>query len=331
MAPSLRTREEEDTGVGEAVPSGGRGRFRHAPLGGEGDNVEARWNVDAATPAGSTIDVVVHLHGYGAPGANFLARKAAAAGVDLVDANGAAKVRASRPTLVLVPRGRNTSASRWVFDALPDAAAFNALVDAGLSWLHGTIVRATGAPFTRGRLTLMAHSGGGAALSALLQSGLDPDEVVCFDSLYGGEDPIRRWAEAKIASPQAAESGLRAFYTGCSAPNPKHAAGRWVPKDGGSHTYEAPGSWLYWTSDNRWHMISTEVAARRVQHGIDRALGKQRRCRAARTVPRRADERRTQRHSGTLFAAVARQHRRNGSQCDAGAAGHQAARVRGER
>ena len=182
-APSVRTREEEDTGLGEAVPLGGRGRFRHAPLGGDGDNVEARWNVDAAAPAGSAIDVAVHLHGYGAPAADFLARKAAAAGVDLVDATGTVKVRASRPTLVLVPRGRHTSASRWVFDALPDAAAFNALVDAGLSWLHRTIVRVPGAPFKCGRLTLMAHSGGGAGLSALLQSGLDPDEVVCFDSL----------------------------------------------------------------------------------------------------------------------------------------------------
>ena len=279
IAPSVRTREEEDeedeedTGAGEAVPLGGRGKLRHAPLGGDGDNVEARFNIDAATPAGATIDVVVYLHGYGARAEDFLARKAATAGVDLVDAGGKVKVRASRPTLVLVPRGRHTSASRWVFDALANAASFNALVDAGLSWLHRSVVRSTGAPFTRGRLTLMAHSGGGAGLSALLQNGLDPDEVVCFDSLYGGEDSIRKWAEAKIASPQAAQSGLRAFYTGCSAPAAKYPVGRWIAKDGGGHTYDAPGSWLFWTSDNKWHLISTEVAARRLQHGIDRALG----------------------------------------------------------
>ena len=76
---------EEDAGIDEAVPNRGRGRFRHAPLGGNGDNVEARWNVDAATTSGTTVDIVVYLHGYGAAAADFLARKAQSAGVDLVD------------------------------------------------------------------------------------------------------------------------------------------------------------------------------------------------------------------------------------------------------
>ncbi len=246
----VRTREEEDAGVAEATPNNGRGRFRHAAVGGDGDNVEARWNVDASTASGSTVDVVVYLHGYGAPAADFLARKAQTAGVDLLDKTGALRVRASRPTLALVPRGRNASGSRWVFDRLPDAAAFNALIDAGLSWLCASVLRLPeGSTLARGRLTLMAHSGGGAAMSALLASGLDPDEVVCFDSLYGGEAPVARWAEARIGSPRAAQSGLRAFYTPCSA-----------------------GSWNYWTTDGRWHLISTEVAARRLQHAIDRAL-----------------------------------------------------------
>jgi hypothetical protein len=31
------------------------------------------------------------------------------------------------------------------------------------------------------------------------------------------------------------------------------------------------GSWKYWT-DQRWHLVSTEVAARRLQHALDRAL-----------------------------------------------------------
>lgn len=246
----VRTREDEDIGVGEAVPSGGRGRFRHAALGGQGDNVEARWNVDASTAAGSTVDIVVYLHGYGAPRADFLAHKAATAGVDMLDSTGAVRVRASRPTLALVPRGRNSSGSRWVFDTLSDAAAFDALVVAGLSWLSANVLRLpAGSTLTRGRLTLMAHSGGGAAMSALLARGLNPDEVVCFDSLYGGEGPVRQWAEARIASPQATQTGLRAFYTPCSS-----------------------GSWNYWAADKRWHLISTEVAARRLQHALARAL-----------------------------------------------------------
>jgi hypothetical protein len=245
-----RTREEEDAGIGEAVPNRGRGRFRHAPLGGNGSNVEARWNVDASTAAGSTVDVVVYLHGYGAPAADFLARKAQSAGVDLVDSTGAVVVRASRPTLVLVPRGRNSSGSRWVFDALTDSAAFNALVDAGLSWLASNALRLPeSSSLTRGRLTLIAHSGGGAAMSVLLASGLDPDEVVCFDSLYGGEVPVARWAERRIGSSAAMQSGLRAFYTPCGA-----------------------ASWNYWATDGKWHLISTEVAARRLQQAIERAL-----------------------------------------------------------
>jgi hypothetical protein len=244
------TEEEEDAGIVEAVPNRGRGRFRHAPLGGDGDNVEARWNVDGSTTSGTTVDIVVYLHGYGAAAADFFARKAQSAGVDLVDSTGAVRVRASRPTLALVPRGRNTSGSRWVFDALPDAAAFNALVDAGLAWLSTSVLRLpAGSTLTRGRLTLIAHSGGGAAMSVLLAGGLDPDEVVCFDSLFGGEAQVAHWAEARIGSTRAAQSGLRAFYTPCSA-----------------------GSWNYWKADGRWHLISTEVAARRLQHALERAI-----------------------------------------------------------
>jgi hypothetical protein len=137
-----------------------------------------------------------------------------------------------------------------VFDTLPDAAAFNALVDAGLSWLASSVLKLSeGSTLTRGRLTLMAHSGGGAGMSVLLASGLDPDEVVCFDSLYGGEVPVARWAERRIASSAAMQSGLRAFYTPCGA-----------------------ASWNYWEADGKWHLVSTEVAARRLQHAIERAL-----------------------------------------------------------
>ena len=241
----------EDFGATEAVPNGGRGRFRHEPLSGEpGDNVEARFNVDGATTAGSTVDVVVHLHGYGARRSDFLARKAAAAGVDLLDGSGSVRVRASRPTLVLVPRGRyGGSGSGWYWDTLPDAAALEALIAAGVSWLCTTVLRLpAGSTLNRGRLTLMAHSGGGAGLSGLLSRGVNPDEVVCFDSLYGGEGPVRRWMEARVASPQASSSGLRAYYTRCHA-----------------------GAWSY--RGNRWILQSTEVSARRLQHWIDQALG----------------------------------------------------------
>jgi len=237
----------------EAVPMGGRGSFRHDPLGGEtGDNVEARWNVGDGTAAAASTDVVVHLHGYGAPGDGFLARKAAMAGVDFVDSSGTVSVRAGRPTLALIPRGVHKSGSTWLFDNLATPAAFNALIDAGLSWLATTVLRLpSGSTCVRGRLTLMAHSGGGAGMGRLLDRGVDPDEVVCFDSLYGGEGLVQKWADRRLASPSAAQSGLRAFYTGCGA-----------------------GSWSFWNSDHRWHLISTEVSARRLQAALDRALAK---------------------------------------------------------
>ncbi|PYQ52375.1 MAG: hypothetical protein DMF78_11405 [Acidobacteria bacterium] len=275
VPPSRAVVEQND--LGEAIPLNGRGRFRHEPLGGEaGDNVEARWNVDAATASGSTVDIVVHLHGYGTPGSDFLARKAALAGLDMLDAAGAVRVRASSvPTLALVPRGRHVEGVRWLFDRLPDPAAFDALIAAAIAWLCTTVLRLpSGSTLVRGRLTLMAHSGGGAGLSALLAKGLDPDEVVCFDSMYGEDTPIRRWAEARIASPRAARSGLRVFYTGCSAPLPDYPAGRWIERPGGDPTYQQPGSWSWSEGDRKWRLTTTEVNARRLQHALDGALSR---------------------------------------------------------
>jgi D-alanyl-D-alanine carboxypeptidase len=242
----------EESGFDEAVPNSGRGTFRHAPLGTDpGDNVEARFNVDAATPGGTAIDLVVYLHGYGAVRPDFLARKADTAGLDMLDATGAVRIRATRPTLALVPRGRHTTGATWLFDALGDAAAFDALTDAGLAWLAGSVLRLpAGSGLTRGRVTLMAHSGGGAGLSRLLARKVNPDEVVCFDSMYGPEDSIQQWALARIASPDAPRSGLRVFYTGCGS-----------------------DSWGF-RSDNKWHLTTTEVAARRLAHAIDRAVSR---------------------------------------------------------
>jgi len=264
----------EDAVVAEAVPQGGRGRFRHAPLGGDpGDNVEVRWNIDSSIAAGSVVDIVVHLHGYGDPRPGFLERKAALAGIEMVDPTGQVRIRRGRPTLALVPRGRDAAGGRWFFDNLPDRAAFDALVDAALSWFCTTVLTLpSGSSLARRRLTLMAHSGGGAGVSALLANGLNPDEVVCFDSMYGGEESVRRWAEARMASPEAPRSGLRIFYLPCSGPSPSYPGGRWIQTRSGSR-YESPGSWSY-RGDKKWHLLSTEVYARRVHRAIQRALAR---------------------------------------------------------
>ena len=267
----------EDFSAAEAVPRAGRGAFRHDPLGGDpGENVEARFNVDASTGSGSTIDIVVYLHGYGSIQGKegqrgFLARKAAEAGLELVDSSGVVKRRTSAPTLVLIPRGRHSGGRVWLFDNIPDRTAFEALVGAGVQWLCDTVLGLpSGSSLKRGRLTLMAHSGGGAGMATLLKgtNRVDPDEVVCFDSLYGGEAPVRDWAVARIASSTASTSGLRVFYTGCSAPSGQHPSGRWE-KRGRDYALVDTGSWSY---SNGWSLQSTEPYARRVHDAIERAL-----------------------------------------------------------
>jgi hypothetical protein len=271
----LRRVREAD--AAEDLPRPGRGSFRYEPLGGDpGDNVEARFNVGASTSLGANIDIVVYLHGFGRPGPRFLADKADRAGLDMVNTAGTVTRRMRRPTLALVPRGRYEDDNVWKFQrVLPHAAALYALVDAGLAWLARSVLGlAAPATFARGpqtRLTMMAHSGGGAGLSNLLANGLNPDEVICFDSMYGGEAPIAAWAAARIGSSERAHSsGLRTFYTGCEAPSAEAPGGRWVTDRRGQLTYQPPGSWRYW--DHSWHLVSTEVSARRLQHAIDVAV-----------------------------------------------------------
>ena len=323
--PSFRYEASASQDISEAVPSGGRGAFRHEPLGGiAGDNVAARWNVDAATVSGATIDIVVHLHGYSsqADDANFLAGKTTAAGVDLLAGDGSVRVRSSQPTLVLVPRGRHASGATWLFDRLRDKAAFDALVDAGLAWLCVSVLRGpAGSTLRRGRLTLAAHSGGGAGMNVLLAAGVNPDELMCFDSMYGGGDPIERWALARIASADAPRSGLRVFYTGCSGPLAAYPGGRWVTGRDKKVSYEQPGSWSY--RNGAWTVTTTEISARRLNEALKRALEPGDRRRGARTaVPRRKHVGRAQRYSWAVFTAAPGKHCRG-----CAARGGRAARV----
>ena len=153
------------------MPGGGRGTFRHAALDSglgrdRGNNVEARWNVDTTTaPAGTTIDIVVYLHGYARPRRDFLALKAREAGLDMVDATGAVSARTSRPTLALMPLGVHSPTherpGKWVFSNLATKAAFDALVTEGLQWLASNVLGLGTGSLERGRLTLMAFPGEG--------------------------------------------------------------------------------------------------------------------------------------------------------------------------
>ncbi len=206
----------------------GKGTFQHGPLNhtnprrrNRGKNVAARWNVDANTLAGTTIDIVVYLHGYGTPASNFLVKKASAAGLDMVDSSGAVTVRSSGPTLALVPLGLHMPTSRrpdrWVFSNLTTKKSFNGLVNKGLQWLATDVLGlAAGTTLKAGRLTLIAHSGGGSAMKNLLNNGLNPDELICHDSVYSTTQAqsIIKWSTRKIARPGASTGALRVFYSG---------------------------------------------------------------------------------------------------------------------
>lgn len=237
IARNTRVREIEPYTEGVAryrQQPPGKGSFQHAPLNdsnrtrrNRGINVEARWNFDKTTALAlpnQKIDIVVYLHGYGYPHNDFLARKANEAGLDMVDSGGTVTVRTSRPTLALVPLGiydpfsRNgRRIHRWRFTKLASKTAFDALVTEGLQWLELEVLNYGACALRPGNLTLMAHSGGGAYMSMLLQDGLDPAEVVCYDSTYGGSGratPIVQWANRKITGQNAPSSALRVFYIG---------------------------------------------------------------------------------------------------------------------
>jgi hypothetical protein len=214
--------------------------------GGAGANLLLRWN---AVPADATsIDVVVHLHGYIGqdPDAAMLRAVAARSGLDLSGRR--------RPTLAIVPRGRritkeevtrkqallNEAARRagkqpataradvYTFPALlrGDGARIAALINGALEWFaRNKSGRGTGATLPIARLIFTAHSGGGAALDRLLalharSKACTPDEVHVFDALYAEAVGLQSWAAARLRADRrraggrmdTAGGGLRVFY-----------------------------------------------------------------------------------------------------------------------
>jgi hypothetical protein len=179
--------------------------------GGSGENLYLAWNALGDTP--SSIDVVVHLHGYSPRAADsaLLRGKVEAAGVDLA--------RRTRPTLCIVPRGRKITAEerradpeanpeRYTFPALTAdrGAGLERLIAFSLARLMERLPGAS-APVVD-RLILTAHSGGGAPLNTLLaahaaRAVCNPHEVHVFDALYGSVDGILSWVAARIAADRA--------------------------------------------------------------------------------------------------------------------------------
>ncbi|WP_370963789.1 phage tail tip lysozyme [Amycolatopsis sp. cg9] len=196
------------------VPSGGTrgGRLVVAKLPqlanhrGSGPDLVLRWG---PMPPAATVDVVVHLHGFSARGARMTlpGDKEPRSGLDLADpANPSARGRRT-PTLLVLPRGHfhgGKSGNGYSFPALTSPGALARLVGDALRRFSA----ATGVRATRGKLILTAHSGGGAALMAILRHA-DPDEVHAFDALYTDPAPLIAWARKRKA---AGTGALRVLF-----------------------------------------------------------------------------------------------------------------------
>lgn len=175
-----------------------------------------RWN---AMSNPSAIDIVVHFHGFSASkqAMNLRGEILPISGLDLTGPGGAGPSR-TRPTLAILPRGNyygGDTGRGYSFPNLTARGALRKLIDDALA----RFTARTGISAPMGRLVLTGHSGGGAPLSAVLSHGdpgIDPDEVIVYDGLYGSSDAVLAWARrriaAEVATPSAVPPALRVFY-----------------------------------------------------------------------------------------------------------------------
>lgn len=165
-----------------------------------------RWG---AMPRSATVDVVVHLHGHSDCGQcmDLVREMEPRSGLDLADPANPATAGRTTPTLLILPRGNfygGRSRHGYDFPAVVRPGAVDTLIDDALRRFGA----ATGVRATRGRRILTAHSGGGAALMAILRH-MDPDEVHTFDALYGHPRPLVDWARRHKA---AGRGALRVLF-----------------------------------------------------------------------------------------------------------------------
>lgn len=156
-----------------------------------------------------TVDVVVHLHGYSGRRAkmSITRDKEPASGLDFFDPAQPGTPGRTSPTLALLPRGNcfgGNSGAGYSFPELTRPSAIPKLVAGGLE----AFSRETGSSAAPGKLILTAHSGGGAALMAILRH-TDPDEVHTFDALYSDPSALIDWARRRIA---AGSGALRVLF-----------------------------------------------------------------------------------------------------------------------
>ncbi|MFL6331778.1 MAG: N-acetylmuramoyl-L-alanine amidase [Pyrinomonadaceae bacterium] len=206
-------------------------------------NLFLRWNF---IPAGACqMDIVVHFHGYALgvpkPAEMNVGEIVPISGLDFVNraTPDAAPVRQGRPTLCILPLGRNAPVAgrpdRFDFPFFTSGnnpGGLQQVIDYSL----GLLAKRYGVTFSQRRLILTAHSGGGAAVASVLDhrvSSTDPrrrytvHQVHLFDAVYGQEKTFADWAlermkadeDANLSAGQMPARGgaLRVLYLPCSA------------------------------------------------------------------------------------------------------------------
>jgi hypothetical protein len=181
-----------------AIPAGECVLHRVAMLSGQAGSppdLALRWN--AMPENTSTVDLVLHLHGYAttAERMHLVREKLPISGLDFADPDGAGDGR-GRPTLAILPRGRffgGRTGAGYDFQSLREAPGTRRLVRVATDAFGA----ATGLEARTGRRVLTAHSGGGVALAEVARQ-FRPDEIHVFDALYAEAPGLIEWAEAKI-------------------------------------------------------------------------------------------------------------------------------------
>ncbi|UUL84064.1 S8 family serine peptidase [Sphingomonas qomolangmaensis] len=215
-SPPLRTRAapSSDSTESNGVAAGEIIEPRIAlltPHRGTPPDLVLRWNAMASLP--ERLDVLVHLHGFSGRGAAMRIDrdKLPNSGLDFVDPVNPASAGRSSPLLAILPRGNfygGRSGMGYDFPALTTPGALGRLIALALA----RFAAATNTTIVQpGRLILTCHSGGGAALMRLLPH-TDPDEVHCFDALYGAPTPLIRWAQARLGGASVQNAALRVLY-----------------------------------------------------------------------------------------------------------------------
>lgn len=162
-----------------------------------------RWNDFQDTP--TTIDIVVHLHGYGRARdqMRLVDDKLPKSGLDFSNPDNPSDLilGRSRPTLAILPRGNyfgGRSNTGYNFPALTSSNGLEQLITYAIDQFSRRVGLAN---LRRDRLILTAHSGGGAALLSILSHNtIAIDEIYIFDGLYTSNPaPLINWLGTRIS------------------------------------------------------------------------------------------------------------------------------------